>query len=44
MSYGPEQKRLPLLDAFRTLNWTSIKDELQFSNIINWKQLAPNLA
>src|SRR3989344_2309198 len=35
---------LPMLDAFRTLNWTNIKSELQFSNILNIKQLAPNLA
>lgn len=35
---------LPLLVAFRTLNWTSIKSELQFSDILNIKQLAPNLA
>ena len=25
---------LPLLDTFRTLNWTSIKSELQFSGIL----------
>ena len=31
---------LPLLVAFRTLNWTSIKSELQFSDILNLKQLA----
>ena len=26
---------LPLLDVFRTLNWSSIKSELQFSGILN---------
>ncbi len=33
-----------MLDAFRTLDWTNIKEELQFSNILDWKQLAPSLA
>lgn len=32
---------LPLVDEFRTLNWTAIKQELQFSGIIG---LFPNLS
>ena len=35
-------KMLPLLDTFRTLNWTSIKSELQFSGILDHLRMTAN--